>query len=165
MDDYEDEPLSFEEHAAIATDFVARLQKLASHERSGSLGLLGRMMSPIVQGGAAQFDRACVLVRRRTRLEVSIDAFGHLEELADGSAIVVTTIPTDLDELAWRLSDDEASFLAEHDDERGVPVFGAAHLERVRSAFSYDEALAILGNETAFLVPRKEPVHGHERRP
>ncbi|AKU96213.1 hypothetical protein AKJ09_02877 [Labilithrix luteola] len=165
MDDYEDEPLSCEEQAAIATDFVARLQKLASHDAPEAPGLLGRMVSPIVQGGAAQFDRACVLVRRRTRLEARTDTFGRVEELADGSAIIVTTIPTDLDELAWRLSDDDASFLAEHDDERGIPVFSAAHLERVRSAFSYDEALAILGDETAFLVPRTELSNRHERRP
>ena len=55
---------------------------------------------------------------------------------------------------ARALDDAGEAWVAEHDDERGIPCFRAGQLEVARSASSYEDVLYLLGEEAVtFLLP------------
>lgn len=115
-------------------------------------------------------DDVVLLLRRRTPLSIDVAEPGasahELVVLSDGSALIRTTWSvTARDELALVLAEWHAEWHAEHDDPRGVPSFVAARLGSARAAASYDDALARIGEEIAFIVPRSLSESGVAKLP
>lgn len=111
----------------------------------------------------ALLDMACVLVKRQTKLRVARGQSNDVVELPDRSTIVFTVMAADVDDLSWRLAEEYASWITEHEDPRGVPMFGAQHLDRVRGAKSYAAALRALGDAVTFLIPKGSAARNVER--
>jgi hypothetical protein len=126
------------------------------------LGAMGGQGEGFEIGGGALDEggfEAVVLLLKRTTPLVLVGDMEHdvndVTTLADGTAVVHTTAVIAAREMvALRLAEEHAAWTAEHDDARGVPSFGAGHLEAIRGAATYDAALAILGDEVVFLEPR-----------
>ncbi len=104
------------------------------------------------------FDALVLLVKRTTPLVLVGDAENDANELvtlADGTAVIHTTSAVAGGSMmAFQLAESHADWVAEHDDARGVPSFGARHLDTIRDAATYDAALAVLGDDVVFLQPR-----------
>lgn len=96
----------------------------------------------------------CVLVRRRTPFDPGRESVNEVLTLPDGATAVHGVNLEDLDSLAWRLADVCPAWTSEHDDPRGVPAFSAEALGRVRDAASYEDALARLGADVHWVVPK-----------
>jgi hypothetical protein len=98
----------------------------------------------------------CVLVRRKTPLPSRLLAqmTKKVVVLADKSTAIHTKYLEGLDAVSRRLSSEYASWIAEHDDSRGVPVFRFGVSHRLRDATSYAEALAHLGEDVRWIVPK-----------
>jgi hypothetical protein len=114
-----------------------------------------------IGGGALDeggFDAVVLLLKRTTPLVLVGDAEHDVNDvttLADGTAVVHTTAVIAAREMvALRLAEEHAAWTSEHDDARGIPSFGASHLEAIEGAASYEAALAALGDEVVFLEPR-----------
>jgi hypothetical protein len=103
------------------------------------------------------FDAVVLLVKRTTPLALG-DAEHNVNELvllADGTAVIHTTfLVAGSDIMALQLAEEHADWASEHDDARGVPSFGARHLDAIRGAATYDAALAALGDAVVFLQPQ-----------
>jgi hypothetical protein len=73
--------------------------------------------------------------------------------LADKSTAIHGKCMEALDAVTTRLSNEYASWIAEHDDSRGVPVFKWGVFHRVEGASSYDDALQRLGKDVRWIGP------------
>jgi hypothetical protein len=104
------------------------------------------------------FDAVVLLVKRTTPLVLVGDAENDVNDvttLADGTAVIHTTaVIAARDMVALELAEQHASWVSEHDDARGVPSFGASHLDEIEGAATYEAAIAALGDEVVFLEPR-----------
>ncbi len=132
---------------------IATLQK----QVMGALGMQGDE----VEGEGLDeeaFDALVLLVKRTTPLDIGSDEEQDVNELvtlADGTAVIQTTAAMGEGEMvAVQLAEDHADWVSEHGDARGVPSFGARHLDAIRGAATYDAALAALGDAVVFLQPQ-----------
>lgn len=126
---------------------IATLQK----QVMGALGMEGDELDE------EAFDPVVLLVKRKTPLDLGEDPEQDVNELvtlADGTAVIHTTAAmADVEMVAVQLAEECADWVSEHDDARGVPSFGARHLDAIRGAASYEAALATLGDAVVFLQP------------
>lgn len=134
---------------------MAALQK----QLMGAMGGQGEGFE--IGGGALDeggFDAVVLLLKRTTPLVLVGDAEHDVNDvttLADGTAVIHTTAVIAAREMvALRLAEEHAAWASEHDDARGIPSFGASHLDAIEGAATYDAALAALGDEVVFLEPR-----------
>ncbi|MEP7122720.1 MAG: hypothetical protein ABJE95_17480 [Byssovorax sp.] len=114
-----------------------------------------------IGGGALDeggFDGVVVLLQRTTPLvltDTAEDDVNDVVTLADGTVAIHTTAVVAAREMvALRLAEEHADWVAEHHDARGVPSFGASHLDAIEGAATYEAALAALGDEVVFLKPK-----------
>lgn len=138
---------------ADMASMIAALQK----QVMGALGMEGEGFEG--QGLDEEvFDALVLLVKRTTPLALAGDAENAVNELvtlADGTAAIHTTSAVaGSSMMALQLAEAHADWVAEHDDARGVPSFGARHLDAIRGAAGYDAALATLGDAVVFLQPQ-----------
>ncbi|MEO5728117.1 MAG: hypothetical protein ABI134_18685 [Byssovorax sp.] len=134
---------------------IATLQK----QVMGALGMQGDELEGEGLDEDA-FDALVLLVKRTTPLDVGEDPEQDVNELVtlvDGTAVIHTTAAVAEGEMvAVQLAEDHADWVSEHDDARGIPSFGARHLDALRGAASYDAALAALGDAVVFLQLQPE---------
>lgn len=151
LEDLDDDP---ETVRAPTSDVHELLDALVAGEpvhRSALTDQLDRMLA-YVRETRADFDNVVLLVRRRTPTPVVHSADVH--RLADGTLVLHTTLPMCARSAIAAAFDEEgtALLIGEHDDERGVPCFGASRLDLVLQARSYREALRTLDDAACFLV-------------
>jgi len=155
---------------------AARPGEPMAADRESMIALQKQAMDALAmqaEGGPRQglcedlFDTLVLLVRRTTPL-VFVGAENHVKDLvklADGTAVIHTTCTVGGNAMmAFLLAESYAHWVAEHNDARGVPSFGARHLETIRHAAAYDAALAALGDEVVFLQPQSLDVICAENR-
>lgn len=104
-------------------------------------------------------DDVVLAVRRRSPLLIAVEhpdsGVHEVTTLPDGTHIIRTTFSSACrEEIAVLLAEFHTDWVAEHDDERGVPCFAAEHLGRVRGAPGYVALLERAGGDVEFLVPR-----------
>ncbi len=103
-------------------------------------------------------DAVVLLVKRRTPLTLGEGFENDVNEhilLGDGTAVLHTTrVLASRDMVALELGENHAAWVAEHDDARGVPSFGATRLASIRLAATYEAALVTLGDAVVFLQPQ-----------
>ena len=140
--------------AEAPADVKALLARCAAGEpvdRTVLVAELERMLR-LVTATDAGFDRAVLLIRRRSPLALRSDVVRDVYTLPDGSALVSTSwIRSAEARIADWLEGEAHAARAEHDDPRGVPCFRAAQLEIARAAASYEDALYLLGDSVRFL--------------
>jgi hypothetical protein len=134
---------------------IASLQKQLMGALGGPEGAFGFAASGLDPDA---FDTVVVLVKRTSPL-VLVEEMDHdvndVTTLADGTAVIHTTSAAMArDRVALGLAEEHAAWVAEHDDARGIPSFGAVHLDAIRGAATYEAALATLGEAVVFLQPR-----------
>jgi len=112
----------------------------------------------------ARLVTSCYLINRKTPLVLSEDEVNESVALPDGATFVHTTdLLTSADDAAFKLAEDYAAWVDEHDDPRGVPCFGASHADKVKRATSYEAALEELGSDVTFVTPRGLEARAQDR--